>query len=136
MVQFKILSGKKAGTRWGSRRFPVRIGRAASSDLQSDEDGVWDEHLRLDFNARDGFVLTARQNALARVNGQPLANPVALRNGDLIEIGSLKMQFWLAETRQRGLALREWLTWVFIALICLGQVGLIYWLVWAETRRR
>jgi hypothetical protein len=132
MVQFKILSGKMAGTRWGSRRFPVRIGRGTSADLKSEEDGVWDEHLRLDFNARDGFVLSPQQNALARVNGQPLAHPLALRNGDMIEVGSLKLEFWLTETRQRGLALREWLTWVFIALICLGQVGLIYWLLRVE----
>jgi pSer/pThr/pTyr-binding forkhead associated (FHA) protein len=129
MVQFKILSGKKAGTSWGARRFPVRLGRGANSDLRLDEDGVWDEHLRLEFRPREGYVLGTGAGALARVNGQPLDKPAALRNGDLIEIGSLKLQFWLAEPRQRGLGFREWLTWVFIALICLGQIGLIYWLL-------
>jgi len=52
-----------------------------------------------------------------------------LRNGDAIEIGSLKIQFWLSEARQRGLRLREWFVWVLIAAVCLGQVALIYGLV-------
>jgi hypothetical protein len=52
-----------------------------------------------------------------------------LRNGDVIEAGSLKLQFWLSETRQVGLRLRESLTWVAIGLVCLAQVALIYWLL-------
>ena len=129
MVQLNLLSGKKAGTSWGTRRFPVRLGRAANADLRLEEDGVWDDHLRIEFNAREGYVLGTGAGALARVNGRPLEKPAPLRNGDLIEIGSLRMQFWLGEPRQRGLRLREWLTWLFIALICLGQIGLIYWLL-------
>jgi pSer/pThr/pTyr-binding forkhead associated (FHA) protein len=128
MVQLKVLSGKKAGTIWVARRFPVRIGRSAASDLQLEEDGVWDEHLHLDFNPAEGIVLRAQPDALASVNGQPVRQTV-LRNGDAIEIGSLIMQFWLSETRQAGLRLREGLTWAGIAGISLGQVGLIYWLL-------
>ena len=62
------------------------------------------------------------------VNSQA-ANDVLLRNGDLIQLGSSKLQFWLSETRQRGLRFREWLTWSGIAAISLGQVALIYWLL-------
>src|SRR4051794_303358 len=125
MVQFKILSGAKAGTTWVARRFPVRIGRIATADLQLQGHGVWDEHLRLDFQPTAGFILNAMPDALAAVNGQPV-QATALRNGDLIEIGSLKMQFWLGETRQGSLRFREWLTWAGIAAISLGQVVLIY----------
>jgi hypothetical protein len=128
MVQLKILSGKKAGSAWVARRFPVRIGRSATADLQSEEDGVWDQHLQLDFNPAAGLVLTAQPNALATVNGQPVQQTV-LRNGDAISIGSLKMQFWLSETRQAGLRFREGLTWTAIAVISLGQIALIYWLL-------
>jgi hypothetical protein len=39
------------------------------------------------------------------------------------------MQFWLSETRQAGLRLREGLTWAGIAAVSLGQIGLIYWLL-------
>ena len=128
MVQLDILSGKKAGTRWVARRFPVRIGRAAVNDLQLEEDGVWDEHFELGFRPAEGFLLAARPNALARVNGQP-AQGVVLRNGDCIEFGSAKVQFWLADTRQSGLRIREWFVWTLVVAISLGQVALVYWLI-------
>ncbi len=128
MVQLQILSGKKAGTPWGARRFPVRIGRSASADLQLEDDGVWDQHLQINFNPSDGFVLSAESEALTRVNGQPVQQTV-LRNGDAIEIGATKLQFWLSQTRQTGLRFREWLTWAGVAAICLGQIALIYWLL-------
>ena len=128
MIQLRVLSGKKAGTVWVARRFPVRIGRSATAHLQSEEDGVWDQHLQLDFSPEQGIILSGRPNALATVNGQPVQQTV-LRNGDAIGVGSLKLQFWLSETRQVGLRFREWLTWGSIAAISLGQVGLIYWLL-------
>ena len=128
MVQLKVLSGKKAGTAWVARRFPVRIGRSSDADLQLEESGVWDQHLRLDFNLTEGIVLNAQPDALATVNGQPVHQTV-LRNGDAINIGSARMQFWLSETRQTGLRLREGLTWAGIAAISFGQIGLIYWLL-------
>ena len=34
MVQFNILSGRKAGAQSAARRFPFRIGRAAGNELQ------------------------------------------------------------------------------------------------------
>ncbi len=128
MIQLKVLSGKKAGTDWVARRFPVRIGRSAGADLQLEEDGVWDEHLQLTFDRTEGIVLSAQPNALASVNGQPVSQTV-LRNGDEIGIGSLRLQFWLSETRQAGLRFREGLTWAGIAAVSLGQVWLIYWLL-------
>ena len=128
MVQLKVLSGKKAGTAWVARRFPVRIGRSSAADLQLEESGVWDQHLQLDFDPVEGIVLSAQPDALATVNGQPVHQTI-LRNGDTIDIGSLKMQFWLSETRQAELRLREGLTWAGIAAISFGQIGLIYWLL-------
>ena len=125
MIQLRVLSGRKAGTAWQARRFPVRIGRSASTDLQLEEEGVWDQHLQLDFKPAEGITLTAQPHALTTVNGRPTQEAV-LRNGDGIEIGSLKLQFWLSETHQYGLHFRERLTWAAIAAISLGQVGLIY----------
>lgn len=125
MIQLKVLSGRTAGTTWGARRFPVRVGRSTASDLQLEEEGVWDQHLRLDFDPAEGITLTAQPNALVTVNGHPLQQTV-LRNGDIIGLGSQRVQFWLNETRQRGLRFREGLTWIAIAAVSLGQVGLIY----------
>lgn len=127
MVRLRILSGKSPGAEWTARRYPITIGRSRKSDLCLEENGVWDDHLKLELRGQ-GFSLATAPNALASVNGQPVQSTI-LRNGDVIEIGSVKLQFWLAESRQRGLRLREGLTWIAIAAICLGQIGLIYWLL-------
>jgi hypothetical protein len=128
MVQLKVLSGKKAGTIWVARRFPVRLGRSGDADLQLEDDGVWDRHLQLDFRLGEGFILKTEPDALASVNGQATRQAV-LRNGDAIDLGSTRIQFWLGEVRQRGLRFREVLTWIGLAAVTLAQVGLVYWLL-------
>lgn len=128
MVQFNIVSGKMAGTEQVARRFPFRIGRSPSADLRLEENGVWDEHLELAFHAMEGFVLSVHPDAIAAINGEVFRETV-LRNGDAIEIGALKIRFWLSATRQKTLRLREWLTWIGFALLFGVQLGLIYWLV-------
>ena len=125
MIQLKILSGKMAGTERVARQFPFHIGRSPAADLQLEEDGVWDQHVKLAFDAANGFVLSTHSNALATINGQAF-HEVVLHNGDALEIGALKICFWLGETRQASLRLREWLTWAALALITAGQVVLIY----------
>ena len=131
MVQIKILSGKKAGSSWDARHFPVRIGRSAHSHIQLEEPGIWDDHLKLAQDRVEGFVLETHANALASINGQPIQRAV-LRNGDTIDVGSVKLQFWLSEPRQRGQALREAFVWTLIAAVCLTQVALVYWLLRME----
>ncbi len=128
MVQLRILSGKKAGAVWVARRFPVRIGRAAAADVQLEENGVWDEHLLIGLEPGAGFRLRAQSGGLASVNGQAVEE-VLLRNGDVIQIGSAKLQFWLAATRQWALPWREGLTWAMIVGVGLAQIGLLYWLL-------
>ena len=128
MVQLKVLSGKKAGTVWVARRFPVRVGRSAACALQLEEDGVWDQHFQIDFDRSAGFTLTTQPDALVTINGQPAPGAI-LHNGDLLEIGSLKLQFWLAESRQRALLPRELFLWTLVTAVFLIQVALIYWLL-------
>lgn len=128
MVQVNILSGKKAGAQSVARRFPFRIGRAPGNDLQLDDDGIWDQHLSLELNRQKGFTLATAPNALTAVNGVPVQT-VVLRNGDIITVGSARIQFWLAAVRQRGLRLREAFVWGLLAAVTTGQFGLIYWLL-------
>jgi len=128
MVQFKIVSGKMAGAERVARHFPFRIGRSASADLQLDDPGVWDQHLEVAFDPGTGFILNTHPDAIATINGQPVRETI-LRNGDTIEIGALKIRFWLADTRQTSLRLREWFAWTAFAAILAGQLALIYrWL--------
>ena len=128
MVQLNILSGKKAGTQSAARRFPFHIGRAAGNDLQLEEDGIWDHHLTLEFDRRKGFALAAATNALVTVNGEPVQSAF-LRNGDLITLGSAKLQFWLAAAPQRGLRLREAFVWMLLAAVTAFQLALVCWLI-------
>lgn len=128
MIQLQILSGKMAGTRWTARRFPVRIGRGTSNDLQLVEDGIWDQHLELHFDRSEGFSLAALSDALLTLNHDRVA-AARLRNGDLIEIGSVRLRFWLGEVRQHGLRLREAVVWGLVTVMSLGEIALIYWLL-------
>src|SRR5512133_1704130 len=128
MLQFKILSGNKAGTAWVARRFPVRVGRSPSADLSLEEDGVWDQHLLVSFIPSTGVLLQAQGEALATVNGEPVREAV-LHNGDAIDIGCARLQFWLAETKQRALGFREAMSWVLIGAVLLLETALLYWLL-------
>jgi len=128
MVQLQLLSGRQAGTPWVARRFPVRIGRSPASDLQLEEPGVWEDHLELTLDPVQGVMLTPQPGALVTVNREAV-QAARLRNGDSIEVGSVRLQFWLAETRQRGLRMREWFVWCIVAAISLGEVALVYWLL-------
>ena len=128
MVELHILSGTKADSRLAVRRFPFRVGRAGGNDLQLTDDGAWDRHLALEFHRREGFRLVTAPNALVMVNSKPVETTL-LRNGDLITVGSVKLQFWLATARQRGLRLREGFVWLLLLAVLLGQFALIYWLL-------
>jgi pSer/pThr/pTyr-binding forkhead associated (FHA) protein len=128
MIQLNILSGKKAGDQSVARLFPFCIGRASENNLQLEDDGVWDQHLALEFRKSEGFLLTTAPNALATVNHQPVQS-VLLRNGDVIAIGSAKLQFWLGATRQRGLRAREFFVWTILAVVTASQLALVYWLI-------
>ena len=127
MVRLEVLSGKMAGTAWVARHFPVRLGRSGHSDLRAEEPGVWDDHAEISANHAVGWVLQARPDAPVRVNGQPVQHAV-LRNGDVIELGSLRLRFRLEGTRQKGLALRESVVWAILVLITAGQLALVWWL--------
>lgn len=127
MVQISVLSGSKAGSRTAVRHFPFRVGRTPENHLQLDDDGVWGQHLTLELH-QEGFVLSLAPDALVTVNSEPFQNQM-LRNGDIITIGSAKLQFWLAAARQRGLRSREWLVWMIIGAVTAAQFVLIYWLL-------
>ena len=128
MIQLNILSGKQAGNQKVVRRFPFRIGRAQGNELQLDDDGIWDQHLTLKFQPKVGFVLLVASEAIVTVNGSPVQE-YTLRNGDIITIGSVKLQFWLAAGAQGSLCLREAFVWTMLALVTICQFILLYWLV-------
>jgi hypothetical protein len=128
MIQLNILSGKKAGTHTVARRFPFRVGRAPGNELQLEDDGVWDEHLALEFKPQSGFILATKPGALVTVNGEPVQDTI-LRNGDTLSVGSAKLQLWLAAATQGGLGIREGFVWTLLTFVTLVQFVLLYWLI-------
>ncbi|MGH7968427.1 MAG: FHA domain-containing protein [Limisphaerales bacterium] len=110
-----------------ARRFPVRVGRSAQVEYQTDEDGVWDEHLSIEFTQAEGFLLQPHPEALVCLNGEAVQR-TALRNGDLIELGGLKLQFWLAPAPMGASAWREVVVWAGLAAVAAVQIALICWL--------
>lgn len=127
MVQLRVLNGSRAGTAHTARRFPCTLGRASGDDLQLVEAGVWENHLQLDLRVPDGFRLSRLGQGRASVNGAEF-DELRLRNGDVIELGAVKVQFWLAEVRQSDNRVRETLVWLgLIALVVLegALIGLL-----------
>jgi pSer/pThr/pTyr-binding forkhead associated (FHA) protein len=122
MIQLHILSGNKTGVHFIKNRFPVLIGRAAEADISLNDPGVWPRHLQITRQA-EGLVCQAEPNALVSINDAPVQQAV-LRNGDVISIGALKVQFTLAPVRQSSLLAREWLVWIGLALLSFAQVAL------------
>jgi hypothetical protein len=127
MVQLRFLSGRQAGQVVKVEHFPWSLGRSNASDLQLAEAGIWDQHLEIHLRESEGFVASLKTSALGTLNGQAFES-ARLRNGDMIELGANKLQFWLSETQLRDWRWRERATWCALALLCLAQVGLIYWL--------
>jgi hypothetical protein len=125
MIQLRILSGKKAGAETVARHFPFYVGRATNCQLSLDEPGIWDRHFQINLISPEGFVLTTEPNTSVIIEGKTVQHAV-LRNGETIEIGLTKILFGLSPTLQKSLAIRERLTWIVLAGLCLGQIALIY----------
>lgn len=127
MVQLEILNGKMAGGLVAARRFPFTIGRAKSAQLQLEEPGVWDKHAVLRLVPREGIHVDAQADTLVSVNDAPVETS-PLKNGDRIEVGSVRLRFWLAAPRQRGLRFREAMVWTAVVVVTAFQLAVMYWL--------
>jgi hypothetical protein len=126
MVLLSVLSGTMAGTALAARRFPYRLGRGPRMNGRFDDPGVWDFHLELTLDPRQGFILRRpTPEARAQINGQDFDSR-RLHNGDLVEFGAVKLRFALGETtlrRQRGLAA---LVWLLFGAVLAAELTVIY----------
>jgi hypothetical protein len=116
MVLLRHLDGNTAGTETVARRFPFQVGRATGDHLRVEVPGLWENHFAIERRPGQPLTLRTRSGATTLVNGVSVET-VALRNGDIIEAGALRMQFWLSAVRQPGLSVREGLTWLALAAI-------------------
>ncbi|MCF7708275.1 MAG: FHA domain-containing protein [Verrucomicrobia bacterium] len=123
MIRLQLVS-EKSGESFALSEFPAVLGRGDDAGLVFKEDGVWDRHAIV-HKGNEGFELEALGGALVRVNNQPVQNAV-LRNGDVIDLGSVKLEFQLAPLTQKSQRLRECFFWGILVSICLVEVVLVY----------
>jgi pSer/pThr/pTyr-binding forkhead associated (FHA) protein len=100
MFQFRDNAATGPYKLLGIGRLPWRIGRSSASDLRLDRPGVWDAHAILE-NAPDTRVaIRAVSDGIVAVNHVPLREAV-LRNGDIVTLGSVQMEFRVSPTAGR-----------------------------------
>lgn len=128
MVELRILSGKQAGATAVARRFPFHVGRAPDSGLRLEDEGVFERHFQIILKPADGFLLAGAPDAVTALNHQPVTQ-ARLHSGDTIQAGSVALAFALSPAAQRSLRVREVMVWLVLALLCLAQVAVIYWLL-------
>jgi pSer/pThr/pTyr-binding forkhead associated (FHA) protein len=128
MVQLNILSGEYEQQFVKSNTFPIRIGRGENCQLQLVDTGIWENHLELNLNEEQHFTIRTASDATAMVNGKPLKGVQLLRNGDLIEIGLVKIQFWLGTVQQKNLGMREAAVWALLLAVTMAEIYLLFWL--------
>ena len=118
LVQLQIRQGAAAGHILSADQLPIRLGRGKGCHLQLTEEGVWEQHGEIDVNIDQQFILRRH----------PAGEITTLGNGDEIELGTTKLQFWLGGVRQKNLAVREAAAWVLLGTITLAEVILLLWL--------
>jgi pSer/pThr/pTyr-binding forkhead associated (FHA) protein len=124
MVRLQVLAGDRTGVCFSSAQFPIRVGRAAESDFVLDEPGVWPRHFSIQREENE-LVIHVGPEALLCINGAPVQQ-AALRNGDVISFGGIKLQFGFTPVRQSSLKWRERLTWAALAGLALGEIAVAY----------
>lgn len=101
---------------------PVSFGRGSGDDFRCEGAGVWPGHFTIRLETDGQFRLTTCPEALCHVNGAAVAD-IALRNGDVIEAGAIKLSFGIADARQKPLSTQEGLAWILIVGLALAQAG-------------
>ena len=76
----------------------------------------------------EGTVTDPSGLAYFMINGEPAGESTPLSNGDEIELGAAKLQFWLGGVRQKNLAAREAAGWALLGAITVAEVILLLWL--------
>ena len=128
-IRLEPIEEATAGDPIEARRFPFALGQAKECDLRIDAKGVWAKHLILDYDGKNGITATPCPDALVVVNGDSHRKKFRLNHGDLLELGAAKFHFWFSPLGQPDRSGLEGSIWVALALLALGQAGVIAWLL-------
>jgi hypothetical protein len=108
---------------WRVDSVPFLVGRKGSN-LELEQPGVWDRHFIVDRSADGTFVAIPQPEAVLTRAGHVLTEATPLRNGDVLEAGSVRLQFRLQAARQRSLSALEIFTWVGLSVLVVVQIVL------------
>ncbi|MBN9690124.1 MAG: hypothetical protein J0M24_07785 [Verrucomicrobia bacterium] len=102
---------------------PFLVGRKGAN-LELEQPGIWDRHFIVDRSDAGTFVVIPQPEAVLTRAGHVLTEATPLRNGDILEAGSVRLQFRLRAARQRSLSALETLTWLGLGVLVAGQIAL------------
>ena len=124
MICLQLLRGNSAGQVIKASRFPFFIGRSAESSLRLEEVGVSAKHAQL-LCEPDGYYIEPLDGAGVYLN-QTSVQRTRLRQGDVIDLGVVRLKFWLSPVRQPGLVMSEAVTWTLLGLSIAAELWLIF----------
>jgi len=122
MVELRQLGASSAGV-FAIKGLPFSVGRQGA-DLVLGEPGIWDLHLVIEKGNDQRFVVVPQPPATVVLAGKALAGATPLNNGDVLELGSIRLQFRISATKQRSLVASETMAWLGLACLAALQVGL------------
>ena len=128
MVELAILTGRRAHTVIPVPRLPCVLGRA-EADIALSEPGVAAMHATLRDAGTEGFVLESDASASIYSGGKPLQR-LALRDGSVFDLGSIRLQFRIQPSQPRDL---RWLEVLAFGLIAVTTATEIAWLLISPT---
>ena len=128
-VRLERFDGNFLGQQVETCNFPFRIGRARDCHYRIEAKGVWPCHLILEEVGKNGINVKCESEASLRINSLAASKSVRLKNGDLLEFGSVSLRFWLAPIYQMGQRTTEFIIWLGLGVLILGQVTIIAWLL-------
>ncbi len=89
---------------------------------------MWDKHVAIELDDNNRFQLKRVSDASVMINDEPMTKNQPLANGDVLALGSVKLQFWLGTVQQQRLSTREAAVWALLAAVTAVQVCLMLWL--------
>lgn len=125
MIELIGLQGQTRGRRFLANAAPVRLGRQSGLEVVLSDAGVWDNHAEIVSSPEGWFLIRAVGQAHLSINDRPVREH-RLCNGDVLGMGSAKLQFTLQSSPQRSLRLRENATWLLIlAVVVLAVIVMV-----------
>lgn len=125
MVRLDVSSAGETPATHLLRQFPCVVGRGSDCGLRVAASGVWERHAEIDLKGDAGFAVRAVGDGVVVLNGVAVKD-ARIRNGDQIEMGGLKIRFWLAPVRARPHRGGDIVFWGLCALAVLGMLTLIF----------